>query len=87
LTLRELVWMAEARQRDAWGRTSTLLAMIANVARAMGGKTSSSVNKTFKPADFDPFEQRKQAMAEPLPGNIRMLKDVFVKPTPPQKGV
>jgi hypothetical protein len=41
--------MAEARQREAWGRTSSLLAMIANVARALGGKSSSSSTKTFKP--------------------------------------
>jgi hypothetical protein len=74
--------MAEARQREAWSRTSTLLAMIANVARAMGGKSSSTSTKTFKPSDFDPFEQRKQAEAEALPGSIRLLKDVFVKPNP-----
>jgi hypothetical protein len=74
--------MAESRQREAWGRTSTLLAMIANVARALGGKSGSGL---LKPSDFDPFEQRKQAQAEPIPGSVRMLKDVFVKPQ--SKGV
>jgi hypothetical protein len=73
--------MAESRQREAWGRTSTLLAMIANVAQAFSGKSGSSSGKTLKPSDFDPFEQRKQAQAEPIPGSIRLLKDVFVKPT------
>jgi hypothetical protein len=33
LTLRELLWMAEARAREAWAHTSAVLALIANVNR------------------------------------------------------
>ena len=32
-TLRELVWMADARQTDAWNHTAAVLAMLANTHR------------------------------------------------------
>ena len=41
--------MSDARGRDNWSHTSTLLAMIANVNRDPK-KTSP-----FKPSDFDPY--------------------------------
>lgn len=63
--------MAEGKQRAAWSHTSALLAMLANVNR---GKKS----KTFKPGDFDPYDKRATQRSEKLPGNVRMLKDVFI---------
>lgn len=33
LTLRELVWMADGRQSEAWNHTASLLAMLANIYR------------------------------------------------------
>lgn len=71
--------MAESKQREAWGRTSALLAMIANVTRALAGRKGG---KTFAPSDFDPFgTQRQQQNLEPIPGagRVSMLKDVFIK--------
>jgi hypothetical protein len=66
--------MAESKQREAWGRTSSLLAMIANITRALAGRKS---DKAFVPSDFDPFSARQQM--PPLPGDVSMLKDVFIK--------
>ena len=39
--------MAESRAEADWGRTSSLLALIANVNRPKG-------KRAYKPADFDP---------------------------------
>lgn len=72
--------MAEARQREAWGHTSALLAMAANLGRVLGGKQTT---KVFMPSDFDPFARQNQpAQRIPGPGNVRMLKDVFVNRRP-----
>ncbi|MCC6579868.1 MAG: hypothetical protein IT440_05455 [Phycisphaeraceae bacterium] len=83
--------MAEARQREAWGHTSVLLAMAANLGRMLAGRKGG---KTFKPSDFDPFagppppevppppEASPEASPEALPGNVRLLKDVFVDNKP-----
>jgi len=48
-TLRELLWMAEAVQREHWQHTSCILALIANVNR------DPRKGRAFRPADFDPF--------------------------------
>ena len=61
--------MAEGRSESLWSHTSVMLAMIANVNRDPK-KTSA-----FKPDDFNPHARKKDVR---LPGNIRMLKQVFV---------
>jgi hypothetical protein len=61
--------MAEARSRDAWAHTSTLLALLANVHR------DPKRTAAFKPADFDPHHQRQRPAAKV---NIDVLKTVFV---------
>jgi hypothetical protein len=43
--------MSEARARDAWGRTSSLMAMI-----------SSAAGVACEPSDFDPFAQKPVMM-------------------------
>ena len=66
--------MAEARGRDAWAHTSTVLAMIANVNR------DPKKTPAFQPADFDPHQ-----LAEPRRRKIdqgtafRLLETMFVK--------
>ncbi len=42
--------MAEARQRAAWGRTASLMALIAEVNRDRKRR-----GRPFRPADFDPY--------------------------------
>ncbi|MCB9838201.1 MAG: hypothetical protein H6813_02585 [Phycisphaeraceae bacterium] len=60
--------MAEARQRSEWGRTSTLLALIANAHR------DAKKTRAFKPSDFDPFARRERTTTNDMAG----LRAVFM---------
>ena len=72
--------MAEGRGRDEWGRTSSLLALIANVNR------DPRRTRAFRPNDFNPYEARRPRGGIPLnKANIRLLKKVFVDP--PSQGL
>ncbi len=51
-TLRELVKMAESRGRLEWGRTSCLMALVANILR------DPKKSKPVKPGDFNPYSQK-----------------------------
>lgn len=51
LTLRELLIMAEGRQRSQWNQTASILAMIANVNR-----DTSKRSTPFRPDEFNPFD-------------------------------
>jgi hypothetical protein len=62
--------MAEARCRERWAHTSAVLALIANVHR------DPKRSRVFKPADFDPHRQRKDAPRVKV--GIGILKQVFV---------
>lgn len=62
--------MAEAHRRDAWGRTSAMMALLANCHR------DPKRARPFVPAYFDPFEQKPRA-EEPAVG-IEILKAVFI---------
>lgn len=53
--------MAEARERSEWGRTSALLALIANAHR------DPKKTRAFKPGDFDPYAQRGQERTNDMP--------------------
>jgi len=66
--------MAEARRKDAWDRTSTVLALIANVNR------DPKKTRAFRPKDFNPYERRRTSGMPITKGNISVLKKVFVKP-------
>ena len=70
LTLRELLAMAEARQREAWTRTASIMALIANANR------DHKKTRAFKPSDFDPFS--KSSKAAPKVG-VGVLKSVFIE--------
>ena len=65
--------MAEGRQEAAWGRTSAILAMLAEANRDKKKKPTP-----FKPDDFNPFagRHRRREPAPPKVG-IEALK-VFV---------
>jgi len=60
--------MAEARTRDAWSRTASVMALLANCHR------DPKRTRAFKPRDFDPFEKR----TSPMKVGIKVLKDVFI---------
>lgn len=77
-TLRELVWMAEARGRDQWTHTSSVLALIANVNR------DPKKTRPYKPSDFNPYEARRSTAAGiPITKQtLGMLKSVFVNNQP-----
>lgn len=62
--------MAEAHRRDEWGRTSCLMALIANTQR------NPKKTRPFRPGDFDPFS--RQRAAEVIPADVSMLKEVFI---------
>ena len=66
--------MAEARGRERWAHTSSVLALLANAHRDPK-KTSA-----FKPADFNPYLRAKET---PLPKvGVQVLKQVFVDHRP-----
>lgn len=58
--------MSEGRGESQWGRTSSVLAMIANVNRA---KKSSRV---YKPEDFNPYKE-----ASRTGGAVRVTKETM----------
>jgi hypothetical protein len=60
--------MAEARVRDEWRRTSSLMALTANC------HCEPKKSKAFRPGDFDPFREPDK----PIRVDITVLKDVFI---------
>jgi len=79
LTLRELLWMAEARGRDNWAHTSAVLALVANVNR------DPKKTRAYKPSDFDPYSAREKRDEAIEVTDMAVLKDAFTnkerKPT------
>ena len=68
--LRELLLMAESRGRLEWGRTSCLMALVANLMR------DPKKSKGVKPSDFNPyFQKRKPIIKAP----VSVLRDVWCK--------
>ena len=70
--------MIEGRSRDDWAHTAALMAQQANIYRDPKKKSTP-----FSPNDFDPWvyldRKRKGRRADDrLPGDIKMLKTVFV---------
>lgn len=65
--------MAEARGRENWIRTSTILAMIANTNR------DPKKSRPFKPSDFDPYsdDRRRDAKVESV--DMATLKSMLLR--------
>jgi len=63
--------MAEARVRDEWNRTASLMALLANVNR------DPRKHGPYKAPDFHPLE-RKAERAPIGEASISLLKTVFV---------
>ncbi len=62
--------MAEARQRDEWARTSSLMALIANANR------DPKKHRAFRPTDFDPFAATQKPKQKV---DVSILKDIFIE--------
>jgi len=69
--------MAEARMKDDWSRTSSLMALLANCHR------DPKKTPPYRPSDFDPFVKSRQP---PIVG-VEVLKDVFVHGRIPKQEV
>lgn len=80
LTLRELVWMAEARQSDLWNHTAALLALLANAHR------DPKKTRPLKPVDFHPHRKPTPNPPAPPKADISVLKTVFVDRGPLPRG-
>jgi hypothetical protein len=63
--------MAEARGREAWKHTSSVLALIANVYR------DPKKHGPFKPSDFDPYRAKEKDVVIPH-CDVEVLKQVFI---------
>jgi len=73
MTLRELLAMAEGRQREHWSRASAVMALIANTQR------DPKRTRAFRPNDFDPFARATQQFK----ADIGVLKTVFIDQSVP----
>ena len=69
--MRELVLMLEARRREEWDHTSTVLAMLANVNRDPKRRPTA-----FTPAEFHPMSVKPTHADLPKIG-VRELKQVL----------
>ena len=69
-TLRELSWMAEARDRYAWNRTFAVLAQLYNVNREQG-------DEPIQPMKFFPWADGEPAAKPPTPEQEKMLEEIF----------
>jgi len=69
--------MAEARQRDEWTRTASVMALVANTQR------DPKKTRPLRPSDFDPFSgtggRAGQTRGGVIPAPVSVLKDVFIK--------
>lgn len=61
-TLRELVWMVEARSAAQWNHTAALLALVANCHRDPKKRP-----RPFTPRTFHPHHQARRLQHEPPP--------------------
>ena len=69
--------MAEGRDRQMWAHTSSVLALLWNVNR------DPKKSRARSPAEFNPYVPRSARSGRGIPvtaGNIRLLKDIFIRP-------
>ena len=64
--------MAEAKGKDNWQHTSTVLALLANINR------DPKKQKAFTPDDFNPYRKEPEKKTILKGKDLRILKDVFV---------
>ena len=70
LTLRRLMWMAEARSRGRWDHTAHMLAMLAN--------TRFGAKESLSPRQFHPFYARAEQAEKLSPKeSVALLARLF----------
>jgi len=72
LTLRQLIWMTEGRDRFTWSVFSSLMALVANCHRDKG--------KTFTPSDFNPTLTKAERNRDAIlitDDNVELMRDEF----------
>jgi hypothetical protein len=68
--------MTEARVRDAWSRTSSEMALLANCHR------DPKKTRAYRPSDFNPSHRP----SKPINAPISVLREVFLAGKPPGSG-
>jgi len=64
--------MAEGRGRFEWGRTSSLMALVANAHR------DSKRHRPYRPKDFDPYRCEEPEKPTTKLKDLSILKAIFV---------
>jgi len=80
LTLRQLLWMTEGRDRYVWSVCSSLMALIANCHK-------DSKSKTFGPDDFNPTLTKAEKNRDALlitDENAELMRDEFQRAMSPE---
>lgn len=72
MTLRELGWMSEGRDRTQWRHTSAILAQVVNSNPYRKGKP-------VKRSDLDPYAVADEARQTPLKMPLSVLTDLIVR--------
>ena len=73
LTLRQLIWMTEGRDRHTWSIASSLMALIANCHKEARGKS-------FEPDDFNPTLSKAERNSKALlitDDNVDIMRGEF----------
>lgn len=75
-TLRELTWMAEARQRSEWARTAAIKATLININR-----DQKKHREPFADDLFNPYaaKARPKPKADLVTKDLSILKRMFVR--------
>lgn len=74
LTLRQLVWMMEGRDKFVWNVASSMMSVIANCHRGKG--------RAFRPQDFNPTVTRRERLKNAIlitDDNVDVMRDEFKK--------
>ncbi len=75
LTIRQLFWMTEGRDRHVWSVASALMALIANCHK-------DSKGRALRPDDFNPTLTRAERLRNAIlitDENVSVMRDEFKK--------
>ena len=72
MTLRQLLWMSDGRDRFAWSLASSLMALIANCHKSKG--------RALTAKDFNPTLTKEERMRDAIlitDDNVEIMRDEF----------
>jgi hypothetical protein len=64
--------MAEARAKERWSHTGSILCLLANLHR------DPKKHRPFKPGDFSPFQTKARPAVKDTATGFRIMKHLFV---------